>query len=95
LTRPLRGVIGLIKFILTLLFILHLFSCIWFWCSKIHIEDSWIIFNSLDVKTWQLQYLEALYFAVVTMLTIGYGDNVPKNSIEKIVTMIFILGACI
>ena len=29
------------------------------------------------------------------MLTIGYGDNVPKNSIEKIIAIIFILGACI
>ncbi|CAD8093901.1 unnamed protein product [Paramecium primaurelia] len=95
LTRPLRGIIGLVKFILTLLFILHLFSCIWFWFSKISIEDSWIKFNGLDLKSWELQYLEALYFAVVTMLTIGYGDNVPKNSIEKIITIIFILGACL
>ncbi|CAD8200380.1 unnamed protein product [Paramecium pentaurelia] len=95
LTRPLRGVIGLVKFILTLLFILHLFSCIWFWFSQISIDDSWIRFNGLDLKPWELQYLEALYFAVVTMLTIGYGDNVPKNSIEKIVTIIFILGACL
>ncbi|CAD8200979.1 unnamed protein product [Paramecium pentaurelia] len=95
LTRPLRGIIGLVKFILTLLFILHLFSCIWFWFSKISLEDSWIKFNGLDLKSWELQYLEALYFAVVTMLTIGYGDNVPKNSIEKIITIIFILGACL
>lgn len=38
--------------------------------------------------------MESIYFAIVTMLTIGYGDNVPKNSIEKIVAIIFILGAC-
>jgi hypothetical protein len=29
------------------------------------------------------------------MLTIGYGDNVPVNSIEKIITIIFILCACL
>ncbi|CAD8116561.1 unnamed protein product [Paramecium sonneborni] len=95
LTRPLRGIINLIKLIFTLLFILHLFSCIWFWFSQISLDDSWIRYNNLDIKTWELQYLESLYFAVVTMLTIGYGDNVPKNSIEKIVTIIFILGACL
>ncbi|CAK93714.1 unnamed protein product (macronuclear) [Paramecium tetraurelia] len=95
LTRPQRGIFGLLKFILTLLYILHLFSCIWFYFSSISIEDSWIRFNDLEDKNWEEQYLEALYFAVVTMLTIGYGDMVPKNAIEKIVTMVFVLGACL
>ncbi|CAD8187429.1 unnamed protein product [Paramecium pentaurelia] len=95
LTRPQRGIFGLLKFILTLLYILHLFSCIWFYFSSISIEDSWIRFNELEDKNWEEQYLQALYFAVVTMLTIGYGDMVPKNVIEKIVTMVFVLGACL
>ncbi|CAD8107182.1 unnamed protein product [Paramecium primaurelia] len=95
LTRPQRGVFGLLKFILTLLYILHLFSCIWFYFSSIRVEDSWIRFNEIENKDWEEQYLQALYFAVVTMLTIGYGDMVPKNAIEKIVTMVFVLGACL
>ncbi|CAD8115513.1 unnamed protein product [Paramecium sonneborni] len=95
LTRPQRGVFGLLKFILTLLYILHLFSCIWFYFSSIRVEDSWIRFNDIEDKDWEEQYLQALYFAVVTMLTIGYGDMVPKNAIEKIVTMVFVLGACL
>ncbi|CAK63158.1 unnamed protein product (macronuclear) [Paramecium tetraurelia] len=95
LTRPQRGVFSLLKFILTLLYILHLFSCIWFYFSSIRVEDSWIRFNDIEDKSWEEQYLQALYFAVVTMLTIGYGDMVPKNAIEKIVTMVFVLGACL
>ncbi|CAD8103191.1 unnamed protein product [Paramecium sonneborni] len=95
LTRPQRGIFGLLKFILTLLYILHLFSCIWFYFSSISLEDSWIRFNDLEGKNWEEQYLQALYFAVVTMLTIGYGDMVPKNAIEKIITMLFVLGACL
>ncbi|CAD8105660.1 unnamed protein product [Paramecium sonneborni] len=94
-TRPQRGILGLLKFAATLFYILHLFSCVWFWISSLEIEDSWIQFKELGDKSWQLQYLEALYFAIVTMLTIGYGDNVPKNPSEKIVTIIFILGACL
>ncbi|CAD8097569.1 unnamed protein product [Paramecium sonneborni] len=94
-TRPQRGILGLLKLMATLFYILHLFSCFWFWISSLQIEDSWIDFKDLTNKSWQVQYLEALYFAIVTMLTIGYGDNVPKNSTEKIVTIIFILGACL
>ncbi|CAD8116581.1 unnamed protein product [Paramecium sonneborni] len=94
-TRPQRGIIGLIKFITSLFYIMHIFSCIWFWFSSIDKSNSWIVTKELDGQPWQLQYLESIYFAIVTMLTIGYGDNVPKNSIEKIVTIIFILGACL
>lgn len=39
--------------------------------------------------------MEAFYFAIVTMLTIGYGDNVPKTPNEKILAIIFIMGACL
>ncbi|CAD8070708.1 unnamed protein product [Paramecium sonneborni] len=94
-TRPQRGIIGLIKFLTSLLYILHLFSCIWFWFSSLDKSNSWILNKELNGQSWQLQYLESIYFAIVTMLTIGYGDNVPKNSIEKIIAIIFILGACL
>ncbi|TNV74067.1 hypothetical protein FGO68_gene10478 [Halteria grandinella] len=95
LTRPQRGRLGLIKFMVTLIYVAHIFSCIWFWFSSIDQQTSWIITKGLEHKSWQYQYLEAIYFAVVTMLTIGYGDNVPINSIEKIITIIFILCACL
>jgi len=39
--------------------------------------------------------MEAFYFAIVTMLTIGYGDNVPKTWNEKLISIFFILGACL
>lgn len=61
----------------TLTYVAHLFSCIWFWFSSIDHENSWILSKGLQNLTWSSQYLEAFYFAIVTMLTIGYGDNVP------------------
>ncbi|CAD8111551.1 unnamed protein product [Paramecium sonneborni] len=90
-----KGIISLLKLILTLMYILHMFSCIWYFNSKLSLEDSWIQFKYLDQQTWQVQYLEAFYFAIVTMLTIGYGDNVPKSYNEKIVAIFFIMGACL
>lgn len=34
-------------------------------------------------------YLDSLYFTVVTVTTIGYGDLVPQTDAGKIFTMIF------
>ncbi|CAD8179143.1 unnamed protein product [Paramecium pentaurelia] len=89
-----KGIISLLKLILTLMYILHMFSCIWYFNSNLS-DESWIQSKQLDQQSWQIQYLEAFYFAIVTMLTIGYGDNVPKCSNEKIVAIFFIMGACL
>ncbi|CAK58155.1 unnamed protein product (macronuclear) [Paramecium tetraurelia] len=89
-----KGIISLFKLILTLMYILHMFSCIWYFNSNLS-DESWIKYKQLDQQSWQVQYLEAFYFAIVTMLTIGYGDNVPKSSNEKIVAIFFIMGACL
>jgi voltage-gated potassium channel len=41
------------------------------------------------VEHWSL--VDALYFSVVTLATVGYGDLVPTHPISKIFTIIYIL----
>jgi len=46
-------------------------------------------------KPWDYMYLNCLYFSVVTIVTVGYGDYSPKeNSVEKIYVMFMILIGC-
>jgi len=41
------------------------------------------------VEGWSV--LDSLYFCVITLATVGYGDFSPKTDLGKIVTMIYIL----
>ena len=40
-----------------------------------------------NVEGWR--YLDSVYFSVVTVTTLGYGDLSPKTDAGKIFTMIF------
>jgi len=42
-----------------------------------------------QVEGWS--YIDALYFAVITMATIGYGDLTPATTAGKIFTMFYAL----
>ena len=39
----------------------------------------------------KLSWLNAIYFSVTTLATVGYGDIVPKTDAGKIFTMFYIL----
>ena len=41
-----------------------------------------------------MQYINCLYFSVVTIVTVGYGDITPKNIYEKIYVILLILIGC-
>jgi len=41
------------------------------------------------VEQWA--WIDALYFAVVTIATVGYGDLVPQTALGKLFTIIYIL----
>lgn len=47
------------------------------------------IFIFWRVEHWS--YIDAFYFSVITLTTIGYGDVVPKTEIGKVLAALFAL----
>ncbi len=46
-----------------------------------------IFYHSVEGWTW----LDSLYFSVITLTTVGYGDFSPQTDAGKVFTMIYIL----
>jgi voltage-gated potassium channel Kch len=42
------------------------------------------------VENWR--FLDALYFSVVTLATVGYGDMTPRTDAGKVFTVLYILS---
>ena len=47
-----------------------------------------IIYHNVESLSW----LDSLYFTIITVTTIGYGDIVPLTIAGKIFTMVFALS---
>lgn len=86
---------------LGIMYMSHLTCCLLYYISKKQFdlqeptmfEDQFIL--SATKGEFPYMYINCLYFSVVTIVTVGYGDFSPKESqVEKIYVMGMILVGC-
>lgn len=98
LSNKIKGVYDLIKLMVLIIYVSHFFACAWVYIALSQIKhgayNTWIQnFNLID-SNWQEQYISSLYFAVYTMVTVGYGDIYAVNIVERALCIIFMIIAC-
>lgn len=50
--------------------------------------------KEIDQEFWYIQYLNSLYYVIVTMCTVGYGEITPQNNNEIVLSIVTILVTC-
>ncbi|RHX98898.1 hypothetical protein DYB36_008579 [Aphanomyces astaci] len=85
----------------TILLLAHWLGCLW--GGVVHFEYhtdaqgnklSWMSVYGIDNKGMQTQYVTSLYWAVVTILTIGYGDIPVVTLEEKGIAIVCMIAGC-
>jgi hypothetical protein len=73
--------------------IVHIIGCLWGAASQMNVatSDNWITAAGLQNEEPAIKYLASLYWAIVTSLTVGYGDILPTNTWEKIFAILVLM----
>jgi len=71
-------------------FTAHMLACAWFGISD-GTPESWVYHYNMHDRSPQDQYAYALYWAYVTMTTVGYGDVCAVNNTERVFAIILMV----
>ncbi|KAL4505897.1 hypothetical protein ABPG72_013658 [Tetrahymena utriculariae] len=92
----LQALIEMIKLIFIILFMAHIVACGAMFIQKIEISlgnsNAW--FAQYSQESWIDRYIQAFYWSIVTMVTLGYGDIVPITLNEKLYAIGVALVGC-
>lgn len=84
----------LLVLLLQIFFVAHVFACFWHFLAlptNAH-GRSWMTEGGFELETQRQQYIASLYYTIVTMLTVGYGDIHPTNVHERAFSVIMMLS---
>ncbi|CAD8057761.1 unnamed protein product [Paramecium sonneborni] len=86
-----QTLIDVLRLMIQFIFLSHFFGCLWHYLGILQedygIKNTWINAQELGDVSWQIRYINSIYWSSITTLTIGYGDITPQSSVEKIFTV--------
>lgn len=87
------GLQRLFYFTLVALVVVHFTSCMWRLMDKLYYPavDTWLSRYGLSDASDMDVYVAATYWTITTLATVGFGDIVPANTLERIFASCVIL----
>lgn len=80
--------LSLVRISFRIFFVAHTNACIWHACAYYNSSASstWLDYGHLKDSPWTERYWNAMYWAVSSMVTTGFGEKVsPQNNTELVV----------